>query len=128
MEGIRNGEKSSIKKDYRLRSCCSSKSETIEKAMKIADACAKAGVAAIEITFTVPRAAEVIKKLSEIYKNGEIMIGAGTVLDTETARTAILAGAQYIVSPCLNTEVVKLCNKYDKGTAERVKSKFITYP
>jgi 2-dehydro-3-deoxyphosphogluconate aldolase/(4S)-4-hydroxy-2-oxoglutarate aldolase len=88
------------------------RAESVEKAIKIADACAKGGIAAIEITFTVPGAADVIKTLCEVYKNGEILIGAGTVLDPETARTAILAGAQYVVSPCLNTEVVKLCNRY----------------
>lgn len=88
------------------------RAENAEQAAKIADACVKAGIAGIEITFTVPGAAEVIKKLAEIYTDGEIIIGAGTVLDPETARAAILAGAQYVVSPCLNKEVVKLCNRY----------------
>lgn len=88
------------------------RAENAEQAVKIADACANAGIAALEITFTVPGAADVIKRLAEVYNNGEILIGAGTVLDPETARTAILAGAQYVVSPCLNTEVVKLCNRY----------------
>jgi len=50
--------------------------------------------------------------LAETYKSGEIIIGAGTVLDPETARIAILAGAQYIVSPSLNVETVRLCNRY----------------
>lgn len=88
------------------------RAENIEKAMRIADACAKGGIAAIEITFTIPGAVDVIKALADVYSNGEILIGAGTVLDPETARAAILAGAQYIVSPCLNVEVVKLCNRY----------------
>ncbi|WP_003542550.1 bifunctional 4-hydroxy-2-oxoglutarate aldolase/2-dehydro-3-deoxy-phosphogluconate aldolase [Desulfotomaculum nigrificans] len=88
------------------------RAENPEKARKIADACLKGGVAAIEITFTVPGAADVIKELTSIYKSGEIIIGAGTVLDPETARTAILAGAQYIVSPSLNFETIKLCNRY----------------
>jgi 2-dehydro-3-deoxyphosphogluconate aldolase/(4S)-4-hydroxy-2-oxoglutarate aldolase len=83
-----------------------------EKARKIADACLKGGAAAIEITFTVPGAADVIKELTNVYKNGEMIIGAGTVLDPETARAAILAGAQYIVSPSLNIETIKLCNRY----------------
>jgi 2-dehydro-3-deoxyphosphogluconate aldolase/(4S)-4-hydroxy-2-oxoglutarate aldolase len=69
-------------------------------------------VAAIEITFTVPGAADTIKDLVNTYKSGEIIIGAGTVLDPETARIAILAGAQYIVSPCINLETIKLCNRY----------------
>jgi len=83
-----------------------------EEAIKIADACAAAGIAALEITFTVPGAAEVIKELSKVYNKGEIIVGAGSVLDPETARIAILAGAQYIVSPYFDPETVKLCNRY----------------
>lgn len=88
------------------------RAETADLALKVAQACADAGIAAVEVTFTVPGAADVIKKLAEKYNTGEILIGAGTVLDTETARTAILAGAQYIISPCLNRDVVALCNRY----------------
>jgi 2-dehydro-3-deoxyphosphogluconate aldolase/(4S)-4-hydroxy-2-oxoglutarate aldolase len=88
------------------------RAESSEQALKIADACMKGGVAAIEITFTVPGAAEVIKELAKVYSNGEILLGAGTVMDAETARTAILAGAQYVVSPYLNIDTVKLCNRY----------------
>jgi len=88
------------------------RADNAEQAIKIADACAKAEIAALEITFTVPGAIDIIKKLTEIYDGKEILIGAGTVLDPETARAAILAGAQYIVSPYLNAEVVKLCNRY----------------
>ena len=88
------------------------RADNVEKAIKIADACLKGGVAAIEITYTIPGASDVIKALADRYKDGEMLVGAGTVLDPETARVAILAGAQYIVSPCLNTEVVKLCNRY----------------
>jgi 2-dehydro-3-deoxyphosphogluconate aldolase/(4S)-4-hydroxy-2-oxoglutarate aldolase len=88
------------------------RAESSEQAQRIADACAAGGVAAIEITFTVPGAEQVIRDLAAVYKNGEIVIGAGTVMDPETARTAILAGAQYVVSPYLNIEMVKLCNRY----------------
>jgi 2-dehydro-3-deoxyphosphogluconate aldolase/(4S)-4-hydroxy-2-oxoglutarate aldolase len=88
------------------------RAENSEQAIKIADACIKGGVAGIEITFTVPGAVEVIKDLVKAYPSGEIIIGAGTVLDPETARAAILAGAQYIVSPSFNLETVKLCNRY----------------
>lgn len=88
------------------------RAENGEQALKIADACIQAGIAAIEITFTVPGAADVIAQLSKAYAKGEVIIGAGTVLDPETARAAILAGAQYVVSPCLNEEVVKLCLRY----------------
>lgn len=88
------------------------RAETTEKAVKIANACADAGIAGLEITFTVPGAADVIKELSKIYSDGKIILGAGTVLDAETARTAILAGAKFIVSPCLNVDVIKICNTY----------------
>ena len=88
------------------------RAESSEQAFKIADACIAGGVAAIEITFTVPGAADVIKDLIQKYTSGEIIIGAGTVLDPETARIAILAGAQYIVSPSLNADTVRLCNRY----------------
>jgi 2-dehydro-3-deoxyphosphogluconate aldolase/(4S)-4-hydroxy-2-oxoglutarate aldolase len=83
-----------------------------EQAARIAEACARGGAAAIEITFTVPGAPTVIEHLSKEYKAGEILIGAGTVLDPETARLAILAGAQYIVSPSLSPETARLCNRY----------------
>ena len=88
------------------------RAESAQEAVKIADACVKGGVAAIEITFTVPGADQVIRELSSVYKDGEILIGAGTVMDAETARTAILAGVQYVVSPYLNVEMVQLCNRY----------------
>lgn len=88
------------------------RAESSEQAIKIADACIKGGVAGIEITFTVPGAVDVIKDLAKTYQSGEIIIGAGTVLDPETARAAILAGAQYIVSPSFNIDTIKLCNRY----------------
>lgn len=88
------------------------RAENAEQASRITEACIDGGVAAIEITFTVPGAEDVIKELSRKYKSGEIIIGAGTVLDPETARVAILSGAQYVVSPCLNVETIRLCNRY----------------
>jgi 2-dehydro-3-deoxyphosphogluconate aldolase/(4S)-4-hydroxy-2-oxoglutarate aldolase len=92
------------------------RAESVEKAIKIAEACAEAGVAGLEITYTVPGATEVIKALSEKYSDGKIIVGAGTVLDPETARIAILAGAQFIVSPGLNVETIKLANTYQVAT------------
>lgn len=88
------------------------RAESADQAIKIADACAAAGIAALEITFTVPGAVDVIKELAKVYNKGEIIVGAGTVLDSETCRAAILAGAQYIVSPCLDQGVVEMCNTY----------------
>ena len=80
--------------------------------MRITDACIEGGVAAIELTFTVPGAHRVIEELAKRYTPEEIILGAGTVLDSETARVAILSGAQYIVSPYFNADSVKLCNRY----------------
>ena len=88
------------------------RAESAEQAKKITDACLQGGVAAIELTFTVPGAAEVIREVAVACPSDEIIIGAGTVLDPETARIAILAGAQYVVSPHLNVDTVKLCNRY----------------
>jgi 2-dehydro-3-deoxyphosphogluconate aldolase/(4S)-4-hydroxy-2-oxoglutarate aldolase len=64
------------------------------------------------VTFTVPGAAKVIEELSRQYGTDDMIIGAGTVLDPETARIAILSGAQFVVSPALNVETARLCNRY----------------
>jgi 2-dehydro-3-deoxyphosphogluconate aldolase/(4S)-4-hydroxy-2-oxoglutarate aldolase len=81
-------------------------------AAKIADACIEGGVVALEITFTVPGAHAVIEELSKRFSRGEILLGAGTVLDPETARIAMLSGAQYIISPSVNPETARICNRY----------------
>ncbi len=83
-----------------------------EEAIKISDACLEGGCPSIELTFTVPGAHKVIESLAAKYTNGEMLLGAGTVLDSETARMAILSGANYIVSPGFNLETAKLCNRY----------------
>ncbi|MBE3573390.1 MAG: bifunctional 4-hydroxy-2-oxoglutarate aldolase/2-dehydro-3-deoxy-phosphogluconate aldolase [Moorella humiferrea] len=90
------------------------RAENPEQAIKIAEAVKAGGVEAIEITLTVPGALDVIKELAATYRRGEILIGAGTVLDAVTARMAILAGAEFLVSPCLDVEMVKTCNRYQK--------------
>ncbi|MBZ5633414.1 MAG: bifunctional 2-keto-4-hydroxyglutarate aldolase/2-keto-3-deoxy-6-phosphogluconate aldolase [Acidobacteriia bacterium] len=82
------------------------------QASRIVEACAQGGTTAIEITFTVPGAAAIIEELSKRYPAEQIAVGAGTVLDPETARIAILAGAQFIVSPALNAATARLCNRY----------------
>ena len=69
------------------------RAENAEQAKKIADACIQGGVPAIEITFTVPGAVEVMKELAATYKSGELILGAGTVLDPETA---ILIGVERV--------------------------------
>jgi 2-dehydro-3-deoxyphosphogluconate aldolase / (4S)-4-hydroxy-2-oxoglutarate aldolase len=88
------------------------RAESSEQASLIAGACAQGGAGAIEITFTVPGAQAVIADLVRRDAARDILIGAGTVLDPETARIAILAGAQFIVSPSLNSETARLCNRY----------------
>lgn len=90
------------------------RAENPEQALKIAEAVKAGGVEAIEITLTVPGALEVIRELAATYRQGEILIGAGTVLDGTTARMAILAGAEFLVSPSLDVEMVKTCNRYQK--------------
>ena len=87
--------------------------KTKEVGVDIAKACVKGNVKGLEITFTNKYAADIIKELANIYECIEdIVIGAGTVLDAETARIAILAGAKYIVSPSFNKETAILCNRY----------------
>lgn len=86
-------------------------------AKKISEAAKKGGVDIIEITMTVPGALDVIKDLSSIYNSEDITVGAGSVLDAETARSCILAGAEFIVGPSLNIEMIKMCNKYDMAVA-----------
>lgn len=88
------------------------RAETIDKAQRIVDACIEGGVAAIELTFTVPHADKVIEELAAKYDENDIILGAGTVLDSATARLAMLSGAQYIVSPYFDLETVKMCNRY----------------
>ena len=88
------------------------RTDSPDQAARIADACAQGGVSALEITFTVPGAAAVITDLAKRYRPQQMVIGAGTVLDPETARIAILAGAQFLVSPALNPQTARLANRY----------------
>lgn len=90
------------------------RAESAEQAIQIAEAVKAGGVDAIEITMTVPGAVDVIRELAQTYQNHEILIGAGSVLDSETARACLLAGAEYIVSPSFDAETIELCNRYQK--------------
>lgn len=84
-----------------------------EEVMKIVEAVYSGGIKFMEITFTIPQANVIIGELSEKYKdNNDIIIGAGTCIDSISARIAILAGAKFIVSPHLDVEILKLCNSY----------------
>jgi 2-dehydro-3-deoxyphosphogluconate aldolase/(4S)-4-hydroxy-2-oxoglutarate aldolase len=88
------------------------RAETSDQAKRIAEACLAGGMQAIEMTFTVPGAHLVMEELARAYSPSELIIGAGTVLDPETARISILSGARYVVSPSLNIDTVRLCNRY----------------
>jgi 2-dehydro-3-deoxyphosphogluconate aldolase/(4S)-4-hydroxy-2-oxoglutarate aldolase len=84
-----------------------------ERLVEVAEALLAGGVDVMEVTFTVPRAHEVLARVAE--RLGErILLGAGTVLDPETARLAISCGAEFIVAPTVNLDVIRLARRYDK--------------
>jgi 2-dehydro-3-deoxyphosphogluconate aldolase / (4S)-4-hydroxy-2-oxoglutarate aldolase len=82
-----------------------------EDAIAIAHAIREGGVPVLEITMTVPGALEVIRQLVSAFGN-QVLVGAGTVLDPETARACILAGAEFIVSPALKLSTIEICHRY----------------
>jgi 2-dehydro-3-deoxyphosphogluconate aldolase / (4S)-4-hydroxy-2-oxoglutarate aldolase len=82
-----------------------------DEAMRAIDAIRKGGVSVLEITMTVPGAVKVIEQVSARYGKAAL-VGAGTVLDAETARICILSGAQFIVSPALDLETIECCRRY----------------
>jgi 2-dehydro-3-deoxyphosphogluconate aldolase/(4S)-4-hydroxy-2-oxoglutarate aldolase len=84
-----------------------------QQLVEAARALADGGVTAIEITMSVPNALEVLGQVRQALGD-RILLGAGTVLDPETARAVLLAGAEYIVAPTLNLDVIRLCQRYDK--------------
>ncbi len=81
---------------------------------EVASALAEGGVIGLEVTFTVPAAHRVLEDLANRLGD-RVVVGAGTVLDPETARVAILSGAEFVVSPTLNCGVIELCHRYDKA-------------
>lgn len=83
------------------------------KLVDVARALLDGGIPILEITLTVPRALEVIGAVRDALGD-QVLLGAGTVLDAETARAALLAGAEFIVAPTLDVEVIRLCHRYDK--------------
>ncbi len=84
-----------------------------EQALKAAEAVYRGGIRTIEITMTVPGAIAVLEKLAE-QLHGQVLLGAGTILDPETARAAILAGAEFLVAPSLNPKVIEMAHRYSK--------------
>jgi 2-dehydro-3-deoxyphosphogluconate aldolase/(4S)-4-hydroxy-2-oxoglutarate aldolase len=83
-----------------------------EKLRVVIDALGAGGVLAIEVTMTVPGALDLIEQVAPALSR-EFVFGAGTVLDPETARLAILAGARYVVSPVFNPAILSVCHRYD---------------
>lgn len=86
------------------------RAESIEQAMAVAAAIADGGVTTLEVTMTVPGAMQVMRRLA--VERPDILVGAGTVLDPETARMCILEGAQFIVSPAVNLATIDMCHRY----------------
>ncbi len=82
-----------------------------DQLLAAADALKAGGVNAIEVTMTTPGALDVIKQATEKYGD-DVLFGVGSVLDPETARTAILAGAQFVVCPTLNLKTIAICRRY----------------
>lgn len=88
------------------------RAQTPEKAVKIADALIDGGITGMELTYSVPHADSVIAELVAKYAGTDVVVGAGTVLDATSARLAIVAGAQFIVSPSFDKDVALMCNLY----------------
>jgi 2-dehydro-3-deoxyphosphogluconate aldolase / (4S)-4-hydroxy-2-oxoglutarate aldolase len=88
------------------------RAQSADEAMMAIDAIREGGIPLLEITMTVPGAVGVIEQVSRRYGT-DALVGAGTVLDGETARACIQAGARFVVSPALNLETIEVCKRYD---------------
>ncbi len=84
-----------------------------DQLVEVCRALADGGVTVVEITMTVPKALDVVRQVRQALGD-RLLLGAGTILDPETARAALLAGAEYLVAPALNLDVIRLCRRYDK--------------
>jgi 2-dehydro-3-deoxyphosphogluconate aldolase/(4S)-4-hydroxy-2-oxoglutarate aldolase len=87
------------------------RAESSDQLLAAADAIKAGGVQVIEVTMTTPGALDVIRQATERY-GADVLFGVGSVLDPESARAAILAGAQFVVGPTLNLETIELCHRY----------------
>jgi len=87
------------------------RAKSSDQLLAAADAIKAGGVQAIEVTMTTPGALDVIRQATERY-GADVLFGVGSVLDPESARAAILAGAQFVVSPTLNLKTIELCHRY----------------
>ncbi len=89
------------------------RAESAATAAKIAKACLAGGIKVIEVTFTVPGAHQVISALDKEFRDSGLLLGAGTILDPAAAKTAITAGARFIVSPAFDEKTASVCDKSD---------------
>lgn len=96
---------------YQVGALAIVRTESFERACEIADGCIAGDVPVMEMSYTLNSAGDIIKRLTEKYGD-QLCIGAGTVFDSETARHAILHGAQFIIAPNYSKEVAKICNRY----------------
>lgn len=87
------------------------RTESIERGKEIAGGCLQGGIDVMEISYTLPNAGEVITALNHAF-GADMLVGAGTVLDAETCRIAILAGAKFVIAPNFSKEVARMCNRY----------------
>ena len=87
------------------------RAQTADEALKIVDAIREGGVSVLEITMTVPGALGAIEQVARRF-GADILLGAGTVLDPETARACMLAGAQFVVTPTLDVRTIEMCRRY----------------
>jgi 2-dehydro-3-deoxyphosphogluconate aldolase/(4S)-4-hydroxy-2-oxoglutarate aldolase len=87
------------------------RASSADEALRVIDAIREGGVPVLEITMTVPGAIKVIEEAAKRH-GSEVLVGAGTVLDPETARACMLAGAQFVVSPALNLDTIAICRRY----------------
>lgn len=99
------------KKMYEVGALAIVRAETLERACEIADGCIEGGVPVMEMSFTLNNAGEIISGLKKKYGD-QLCVGAGTVLDSETARHAVLCGAEFIIAPNYDEGVAKICNRY----------------
>lgn len=88
------------------------RTKSSEQLLELSGALVDVGLTCIEVTMTTPGALQVVRDATRKFGQ-RVRFGAGTILDPETARAAILAGAQFIVSPTLNLDTIRMCRRYD---------------
>ncbi len=92
------------------------RADSSEQLLAAAEALYEGGVTGMEITMTTPNALQVISDVTKRF-GSKVLIGVGSVLDTETCRAAILAGSEFVVTPITRPDVIKMCNRYGKPIA-----------